>query len=220
MPQTKTALVFGGTGLTGRHLLDQLNRDPRYDEVVMFSRKEFPHSYPKLRVSVVDVLKPQSYQDKIKGEDLFCCIGTTRKKAGSKEAFEQVDFNFPANLAEIAEENGVPNFIIISSIGASPKSWSHYLRTKGLMEEAVRKHAFHKLYILRPSLILGRREEFRWGEEIAKFLNRAFKYLFKGRLKKYKAVYAGDIAKCMTRLANSMYNQIIIESKDIKSFCK
>lgn len=214
----KTALLFGATGLTGSFLLQLLLGDERYERIKVFSRRELDLKNPKIELYVVDVLHPEKYKDHVQGHDVFCCTGTTRKKAGSKEAFREVDQAFPGRLAKVAEENQVPHFLVLSSIGANPGSWNFYLRTKGLMEEEVLKHSFAKTHVLRPSLLLGPRKEFRFGEALAGWVTRTFPFIFVGKLKKYKGIRAEKVAAAMVRLANSTVNNKIHENKDIRYF--
>lgn len=213
----KTALVFGATGLTGSSLLHLLLADSRYDKVKIFVRRkpDFPVS-PKLELHVVDLNSPDQYAHLLCGDDLFCCLGTTISKAGSKAAFRNVDFDLPVKIAEAASKNSVSAFIAISSLGADSKSSNFYLRTKGEMEEVVRKFSFKKFAALRPSLLLGSRKEFRFGEIIGKVLMRALSVAFIGNLKKYRAIQANDVSKAMIVIANSNFTEEIFESERIK----
>ena len=109
----KTAIIIGSTGLTGTHLLQKLLESNDYNKVISFSYRETDTSHPKLTKHIVDFDKPQEFCDLVKGDDFFCTIGTTIKKAGSKEAFRKVDFRYPQQFAKCAMENGVCNFLII-----------------------------------------------------------------------------------------------------------
>ena len=204
---SKIALVFGATGLTGSCLLNFLLKDSRYGKVKVFLRKktDFP-SDEKLEVHVVELSAPENYSHLLQGDDLFCCLGTTIAVAGSKEAFRKVDFDLPVKIAEQASKNNVAAFIVVSSLGADSKSanfylsklgmnslWSlpqGYLETKGEMEEAIQKFPFRKFSALQPSMLLGERKEFRFGELIGKGLMQALSFVFIGSLKKHKAIYA------------------------------
>ena len=184
----KTALVFGSTGLTGRALTKLLLNDDRYSRVVIFVRKPVQNDHPKLEIIVDDLSDPGKISGKIRGDELFCCLGTTMKKAGSKKAFQHVDLDLPVELARIAHSNEVGKFLVISSIGANPASGNFYLQTKGKMEEGISHYDFRQISIFRPSLLLGKRDEFRLGEEVGKFLFKVLSFLLVGPLKKYKGI--------------------------------
>lgn len=218
---SKTALLFGSTALTGSYLLQQLLHDSRYEKIKVFVRKktDFPLN-KKLEVHVVELASPKQYAEHLKGDDLFCCLGTTIAAAGSQEAFRQVDFELPLRIAEAACVNNVSSFIIVSSIGADAKSSNFYLKTKGDMEEAIQNFSFKKLAILRPSMLLGDRKEFRFGELIGKALMKLLSFAFIGKLKKYKAIHANDVAKAMIVIANNNFNDRIFESDRIRQVIK
>jgi len=211
----KTAIIFGATGLVGSYVLNYLLYDDRYEKIKIFTRKPLNINHSKIEETIIDILNFDSYSDKIKGDDLFCCIGTTRGKAGSKENFKKIDFLVPVKIAEIAYNNGVDNFIVISSIGANHKSKIFYLKVKGMMEEEVKKFKFKKLFILRPSMLLGKRNEFRLLEEIGKILMRLFGFLMVKQFKKYKGIKASTVARCMINLANCTTGKTVIESDEI-----
>ncbi|MBK7964041.1 MAG: NAD(P)H-binding protein [Bacteroidetes bacterium] len=147
---------------------------------------------------------------------LFCCIGTTLKKAGSKEAFRRVDYQIPLNLAAMAEKAGIKKLIIVSSLGADPNSNTFYLKTKGEMEKDIAvNYSFQKLAFLRPSLLLGTRHEFRLGERIAQFFLVLFSFLMIGRFAKYKPISDYKVAKAMISISNSLNNQKFYESEEL-----
>jgi uncharacterized protein YbjT (DUF2867 family) len=211
----KTALVFGSTGLTGRELTSLLLLDEHYEKIKVFVRKSTGISNPKL-IEIIDKLEdPDKIAAEIVGDDLFCCLGTTMKKAGSRKAFEWVDLELPVRIAAIASKNGIRKFLVVSSIGASLNSGSFYLRTKGVMEKKVLEFQFQQSNILRPSLLLGNREEFRFGETIGKVMFRIISFLFIGTLRKYRGIKASTVAKAMIKLANSDNSTTMIESDKI-----
>lgn len=199
----KTAIIIGGTGMTGSHLLKILLTSDVYEKVISFVRSHTKISHPKLVQHVVDFDNPESYQDLIEGNDMFCCLGTTIKKAGSQEAFEKVDLTYPVQFAKAAAIKGVKQYSIISSIGANPQSNNFYLRTKGRCEEELRRLAFQSTSIFRPSLLLGNRKEFRLGEKIGEFFIKIFSVFFIGKLKKYKAIKSKSVAYAMYSIAQS-----------------
>lgn len=216
----KTAVLFGATGLTGNLVLNILVKDERYEKIRVFTRSELTVSSNKIEVIFTDLEDLNLLAENIKGHDLFCCLGTTIKKAGSKENFRKVDLEFPVKIAEIASKNEVPNFILISSIGADPKSSNFYLRTKGEAEQAIQKLGFKKLVILRPSMLLGKRKEFRLLEEAGKLAMLPLKFILKGRLRKYRAIDAERVAKAMVKFANITTSKKIFESHEIELFTR
>lgn len=200
---TKTAIIIGGTGMTGTYLLKLLLTSNVYEKVISFVRHKSKISHPKLIQHVVNFDQPESYQDLIEGNDMFCCLGTTIKKAGSEEAFEKVDLQYPVQFAKIAASKGIKQYSIISSIGANPKSGNFYLRTKGKCEEELRKLAFQSTSIFRPSLLLGNRKEFRFSEKFGEYVMKIFSVFLFGKLKKYKAIKSKNVAYAMFSIAQS-----------------
>ena len=212
----KTALVFGATGLVGNELTNLLLSNDHYDFVKIFVRKKTDIQHPKL-IQVVNTLEnPEDIVGDIKGDDLYCCLGTTLKKAGSREAFEWVDLHLPLTLASIALKNEVRKFLVVSSIGAKPGSRNFYLRTKGNMEQGILALNFENICIVRPSILLGQRKESRLGEEVGKFLVGIFSFMFIGPLKKYKGIRAETVARAMIRLANTVNKRVILESHKLQ----
>lgn len=200
----KTALLFGGSGLTGGHLLRLLAKHDNYAEVISFGRKKSGIEHPKIKETVIDFERMSDYGHLIKGDDLFLCLGTTIKKAGSQEAFRRVDFEYTYQAAQIAAQNGVKQLLLVSSVGADADSSVFYSRVKGETEDAVRKLPFWAVRIFRPSVLLGARDETRIGESIAqtvgRFLNRFTTDLFD----LYQPVKAEKVAAAMVTAAQNL----------------
>ncbi len=216
----KTAILFGATGLTGNHVLHKLVEDNRYGKIKVLTRSE-----PEIRSDKIEVIKTpleklHEHADKIDGDEIFCCLGTTIKKAGSKDKFRMVDYQFPVTIAKTASKNKVPGFILVSSIGADPESSNFYLRTKGEVEHAVQQLKFEKTIILRPSMLLGKRDEFRFMEEAGKLIMSPLRFVLRGKLKKYRAIHARTVAKAMVNLANTPFIKTIFESDEIEIYSK
>jgi uncharacterized protein YbjT (DUF2867 family) len=193
----KTAIVIGATGLTGTHLVASLLQDPAFSKVKILIRQPWAHSRPKLESVIVDFDDTESLATALQGDVLFCCIGTTIKKAGSQEKFRAVDYGIPVKCARIAHDQGVAQFALMSSIGANAHSRNFYLRTKGETEEAVQAVGFSGVYIFRPSVLIGSRKEFRLGEQVGKYLIQLFYFLLQGRWKKYRGIKAATVANAM-----------------------
>lgn len=198
----KTALLFGATGLTGRYVYQYLLRKEQYTTIRVFTRSPFLVDEPKVENILVDFEKLSLYENQFAGDVIFYCLGTTRRKAGSKENFRKVDYEYVAKIAEIAERVGVKKFLVISSLGADAKSKNYYLHVKGEMENFLINSTIPQVVILRPSLLLGRREEFRLGEELVKQIYSFLKFLFIGPLKRYRGIHAKTVARAMVRLAD------------------
>lgn len=199
MPQT--AVVIGATGLTGSHLVNLLLHNPAFDKVKVLLRRPSLKSRDGLEVVIVDFENEESLAAALHGDALFCCIGTTRRKAGGKEEFRQVDFDIPVRCATLAKRQGMSQFLLMSSIGANINSRFFYLRTKGETEQAVTRLGFRSMHILRPSALLGKRRDKRLGEMLAQWLVMVFYYLLQGRWKKYRAIKASTVAKAMVAAA-------------------
>jgi uncharacterized protein YbjT (DUF2867 family) len=199
MPQT--AIVIGATGLTGSHLVNQLLQSKAFDKVKVLVRAATLKERPGLESVVVDFSDEASLAAALHGDALFCCIGTTIRKAGSQENFREVDFNIPIRCATLAKRQGVRQFLLISSVGANARSRNFYLRTKGETEQAVEKLGFPSLHLFRPSLLLGSRTEFRLGERIAQWLIQVFYFLLQGKWRKYRGVKVSTLAKAMLKAA-------------------
>ena len=199
--QTRTALIAGATGVVGRELLTLLLAEPRYSRVHVLSRRSLAHEEPKLEVHEVDFDELNNHSKLFYVDDVFCCLGTTMKTAGSKAAFEKVDYQYVVNLARLANQAHARRFIMISAVGASTKSAAFYSRVKGRAERDVRDVGPPTIHIVRPSLLMADREENRPGEEIAQKLMPAINPLLAGPLKRYRGVSAKTVAETMLRLA-------------------
>ena len=200
----KTALVFGSTGLVGKHLVEYLLLHPAYEKVVAFSRRPLEIEHPKLVVEIIEFSQLENYGKKIVGDDLYCCLGTTMRKAGNRKAFTQVDFTYPLTIAKIGLANKVNQFLLVSSVGADPNSMFFYSRVKGTLEEAVKTLEYWSIHIFRPSVLLGERNDNRWGEELAGRLGKGIDTLTGGMLSKYRPIEADIVAKAMVGAAQQL----------------
>lgn len=199
----QTAIIIGSSGLIGTEVLKLLLTDTDFEKIRIFVRKPLGINHPKMEQHMVDFDSIFKYSDLIKGDCLFCCLGSTIQKAGSKEEFKKVDYSYPLAFAKIAKQNGISKFLIISSLGADSTSSNFYLKVKGDIEMALEQLKFKSLIILRPSMLLGDREEFRLGEVIGKIVMKGLAFLFIGKLKKYKAIEAAVVANAMVKLSKS-----------------
>nr|WP_315158539.1 oxidoreductase [uncultured Flavobacterium sp.] len=212
--QTKTALVIGSTGLIGSQLVDLLLASEHYEKVLIFVKRDSGKSHLKLEQHIINFDAPETYQHLVKGDDLFCTIGTTIKKAGSQSAFRKVDYEYPIAFSKIAKTNNIKQFLIVSSLGANKDSNNFYLKTKGEMEAELAKANFETTVIVRPSLLLGQRSEFKLGEKIGAFFSKGFSFLLFGKLKKYRPIESSTVAKAMHLLAQSTKKGYMIYESD------
>ncbi len=159
------AVIAGATGLVGSQLVVELLTDPTYTQVVVLTRRPWSKKHPKLKAVIIgDLSEILSHAHNLAGDVYFCCIGTTIKTAGSREAFEKVDLIAVRDFAEVAKRNKAKTFVLVSASGAHPKSKIFYSRIKGQAEQAV-EGAAPKVVIFRPSLLIGDRAEERFGEK-------------------------------------------------------
>lgn len=194
------ALVVGATGAVGRDLTEQLLSDDRFDRVEILVRRQVNIQSAKLRVHVVDFDNPASWSDLLKGDVLFSCMGTTIKAAGSQDAQWKVDYTYQLNAAKAARANGVPTYVLVSSIGANSNSKLFYPGMKGTLEDAILKLGFEGCFILRPPSLIRKGSD-RFGEKasvsILKVLNRI------GIMRNLAPVPTENVAAAMISLAKS-----------------
>lgn len=200
--EMKTAIVFGATGLVGSHLLTLLEQDSRYSHIKVFGRSKPKYTTDKIEFFLGDLRNPERLAFQLTGDDLYICLGTTIKAAGSKPEFRRIDLDLPVKVAELAKKNGISTIAVISSLGAHANSRNFYLSVKGEMENQLIALNFPQTVILRPAMLLGKRNEFRLGEAIGKPIFKAFGFLFHGKLRRYRPVEASDVAATMLRIAN------------------
>ncbi len=214
--RVKVALVAGATGLTGSQLVTALLEDPRYSLVKTISRKPLARVHPRLENAVIDFDNIHTYTDELKADDIFCCLGTTMKAAGSKEAFERVDYHYPVALAERAKALGATQYLLVSALGANKNSTFYYNRIKGKVEETIAGLEYQAIHIMRPALLVGPREEHRQAEAAAKWFFRTFGVLVPS---KYKAIASIKVARAMVHFANSgMTGVHVHESASLQKF--
>lgn len=211
----RTALIVGASGLVGGHCLALLLDDDAYGEVIALGRRNLPVEHAKLRQHVVDFDNLHSQKHLVRADDVFCCLGTTIKIAGSKEAFRKVDFAYPSETARLAAENGARQFLIVTALGADARSFIFYNRVKGETEAAVSRLPFQSMHIFRPSLLLGERAAPRVGEQIAEKAFKLFSFILAGRLAKYRPIHARTVAASMLRRAKEQRPGIHIVESDL-----
>lgn len=214
---SKTALLLGSTGLVGSRVLNYLLDNKDYKTIKVISRRSLNNNSDKIIEYISGFDNLDTIGEAFECDDVFCCLGTTIKNAGSQENFRKVDYEYPAAAADYAFRKGAKRYAIISSIGADKSSGNFYLRVKGEIEAKLSGVGFTSLIILRPSLLLGDRKEERTGEKIGAVLSGIFSFMFIGKLKKYKPVTAEKVALAMIKFAGSNNKGIkTVESDEIQ----
>jgi len=202
------AIIAGCTGLVGHELLQLLQNDPTYKKIYCLVRSPRQLVGSKIVEKVIDFDQlPESLDSMSDADTIFCCLGTTIKNVGgSQEAFRKVDHDYPVALAKWGEKNNIKQFLVISAMGADPKSSIFYSRTKGEMERDIFELNIPSITVFRPSLLIGDRKENRVGEKIGIFLSKILSFLFIGPLKNYKGVHVKKVAKAMMKASQQSGN--------------
>lgn len=210
----KTAIIAGASGLVGSALLPLLLDSGEYDKVISLGRKKLPVEHPKLQQIEFYAFDLTAFN--VHCDHVYCCLGTTIRNAGSKEQFIKVDHDYPLELAKVALKNGATSYTVITAIASDEHSRWFYSRVKGKLENELKLLGYNNLNILRPSMLLGPRKEFRLGEWISKQIMILFSWLIPS---KYKAVKDQAVAKCMLHAATRYQNgTFILENADILKF--
>ena len=166
----KTAIVIGATGLVGRSLVNQLAAADHIDKVITLTRRSAEHSSSKVFNHVVEFNKLEDYASLFNADFLFSCLGTTIKQAGTIAAQRTVDLDYQFRAAQLAANNGVAHYLLISSNGANAKSCNAYLKMKGELENKIKPLPFKRISLFQPSLLLGERAEFRFAEKLGSWV--------------------------------------------------
>ena len=201
---TRTAVIAGYTGLVGRHLLDLLREDARYSRVIAVGRRAPKQTHARLEVVTTELGELSRLGAQLAADDAFCCLGTTIKAAGSKAAFERVDYHMVVDFARATHAAGARRFFAVSSLSADPRSPIYYSRVKGRAEQALHEVGFEALHIVRPSLLLGERTEHRPGEAVAQRVAPLIGPLLRGALAKYRPIEARDVARALITLSHQV----------------
>lgn len=211
MVPSKSAVVVGATGLVGRECVKLLAAHPDFGQVSALARRALPDELqiPKVRTVLVDFDRLDEHAGAFQTSHVFCAFGTTIKQAGSQDRFRLVDYEYPLRAARLAREAGVRHFLLVSSVDADPTSRAFYLRVKGELEQAITALGFPSFTVVRPSVLLGDRAEFRLGEVLMSRMSWALP-------RKYRAVHVRDVAKAMVDAAVAdRPGPHVIESREI-----
>jgi len=206
------ALLVGATGLVGNLILHQLIKDSAIEEVRVITRRSLPDQdkSEKVKEIVIDFDALQDHPEWFNVDIVFCALGTTIAKARTPEAFRRVDYDYPLIVAKLALLQGARHFLIVSAIGANPRSRFFYNRIKGELEEAILKLGYPSVTIARPSMLLGDRREYRLGEHLAKKIT----WLFPSFLANVKA---SQVAAALVQAAHQHETGVtIIDNKTLR----
>lgn len=201
---TKVAVLFGASGLIGNCCLRRLLVHQAYEKVISIGRSPIKASHPKLIHYEVDMSHPDNYRHLMRGDDLFISIGTTMKKAGSKEAFYEVDHDLVFTIAKTGSLQGMNQLIFVSSIGADDRSLFYYLKVKGELESDVKRLPYWGIHIMRPSVLLGNRDEQRPVEKIAGIIGKTLHRMPGSIVADLAPIDADEVAKAMVQAAQSL----------------
>lgn len=210
----KTAIIAGGTGLIGKHLVQKLLLSDQYRMIYILARRDTGIEHEKVKTVVIDFdnIGQLTFDEPI--DDAFCALGTTMKQAGSRELFKKFDFQYIIAFAAFARRIGASKFMAVSSMGASPKSPAFYNQVKGMTEEALKQIGFSTLVIFRPSLLLGERTELRIAEKISGYFMKAFNFLIPDN---YKAIEGEKVAGYMVKMAQVSTDAVrMVESGEMR----
>lgn len=213
----KTAIILGATGLTGSLLTELLIKDTAYSKIKLFTRRPTAFSNPKIEEVICDLLDLETVKKQFTGDVLFCCIGTTKAKTPDRDQYHKIDYGIPLKAAQLAKENNINTFLVISSLGTSTKSPFFYVRTKGEMERDILKIDLPNTYIMKPAFINGRPDEDRKGEKTLKLFMKVMDFFMVGPLKKYKSTQALQIAEAMAYLGTHNHKEQNILNEQIKT---
>lgn len=211
----RVALVTGATGAVGQALWPLLAASGRYRQVVVLARRPQEDLPANVEWRAID-FERLADEPLPAVDDAFCALGTTMKRAGSREAFRKVDFEYVLATGRAARAAGATRFVLNSSVGADPGTRNFYLKVKGEAEAALAELGFTTLALVRPSLLLAERDDRRPGEEVAAALAPLFNPLLRGGLSRYKAVDVETVARAMLGAAHELpAGRHVLEHADI-----
>lgn len=214
--KTYRAGIAGASGLVGSKLLGLLQNDPHCEAIEIFARRPYEgEDRRKITEHLGDLLTEEYYQSLPACDYLFIAVGTTRAKSPDLSVYREVDLGIPLKMARYAERVGVQTILSVSSLGASKDSNNFYLRTKGQMERGLQKSKVPLVHLIRPSIILGDRQELRPAEALARFFFKHLSFLIPA---KYRGNSASDIAAALLVLAQTAESPQCVEAKEIPSW--
>jgi len=225
---SRKAMIVGASGLVGGFCLSELLKLNLYSKIHVLLRREIsfdlsPEDKDKVVFHVIDFDKLNGFintetEVSIEGEkqselfrvdDVFCCLGTTLKQAGSKAAFKKVDYDYCLTIAKLSKAFDIQHFLLVSAVNAKANSPFFYSQVKGELESALIALQLKRLSIFQPSLLLGKRQEFRLGESAVGKMAKLFNFFIPERLSRIKAIEAQVVGHSMAKHAQ----QIILHNE-------
>ncbi|MCL1124521.1 short chain dehydrogenase [Shewanella surugensis] len=215
----KTAIIAGSTGAIGSELLSLLLDSSEYERVHCLVRRKLTFSHPKLVTHEINfdelgTLNLTEKNPELAHANVFCCLGTTLKQAGSLEAFKRIDKDYVLSVAKLAERLSASTFSLVSAIGANAASSQYYTQTKGEVELQVQQLNLPSIRIFRPSILHGKRSQFRFNEFFGFILLTLLSPILQGRLKKYRAISTTQVAKALYLTSLQSYDKSITFEND------
>lgn len=208
----KTALLAGATGLVGKELLQILLDSQEYEKVIALTRRPLEKKHPTLQKVICDFEQLEEVESYLAVDEVFCALGTTIKKAKTKEAMYRIDVEYPVAIANLAKKKGARHFLVISSMNANKDSRIFYPRIKGELEEKLKNISYETLSIFQPSLLLGDRSEFRLFENIGVGIARGAGRIFGEKMKSRLGIEAKTVATAMFKVAQKEQKGIFVYS--------
>lgn len=213
----KKAILLGASGAIGNSLLFLLLENKDYTEVLILVRKELRMQHPKLKQLEVNFDRISDYAAEIRGDVVFCCLGTTKSKTPDQQQYRKIDYQYPLDVARIAMENGAESYHLVSSLGADRNSSVFYTRTKGEVEHDLEAFPYKSIHIYRPSLLEATRKDKRFMEGSIGIIMTVVNPILIGGLRKYRSIKVENVAKAMVRLSLEDKPGVYIhESDDIQ----
>ena len=216
----KVAVVLGATGVVGKALVLQLIQDYIYDQIHLIGRRALDFDHYKIKETLYSDLEEGLKEHPIKGDHLYCCLGSTKHKTPQMAAYKKIDVEIPLLAAFQAKEASFEAVVVVSALGANAQSKNFYSQMKGAMENQLLALELPKIHFVQPSLILGARKEFRLGELLLKGIMKGLFFIWYGPLKEYNPIQAKDIAKAMIWLANTPYETKSVTSSKLREIAQ
>ena len=203
------AAVFGASGLIGNKLIEFLKIDVNFKQINLVVRSPLNLNHRKIKIHEINLFKKFEILNSLKtSKVVFLTIGTTMSKVkGDKDKYRRIDFGITKDIADSCKELGVDKLILVSSSGADFKSKNFYLKLKGEVEKYVTDLNLKSVSILRPSLLLGKRNEKRFGEKLAQMIIPKISFLMPS---KYKPISAEKVARAMVQISKMNFKGVKI----------
>jgi uncharacterized protein YbjT (DUF2867 family) len=206
----RKAILFGASGFIGSYLLDELLKNPDYEQVTIVVRKDLPINHPKLKMLIGDYHTLPGLKPDLVADDIFIALGTTKASTPDKKEYYQIDHDYPVLAARIARENGAKSVFLVTAVGANVHSGIFYVKTKGEVERDIIAQNFEHTHIFRPSMLMGSRKANRPLEGVFIRIWSVINPLFIGRLDRYKGIKGEDVARAMNNAAKDLKEKVRI----------